>query len=138
MPNRKWTKSPASHVEAFAAALPTDSAVERRSMFGYPCAFVNGNMFCGLHEGNICARLGVEEASRRIASGKAAVFAPMIGRVMKEYVAIPVAECTDPKLLRPWLTDALRYTAGLPAKVKKPAPSKTKPEIALRKRLPGG
>jgi TfoX/Sxy family transcriptional regulator of competence genes len=97
-------------------------------MFGYPCAFVNGNMFCGLHENNICARLGIDETSRRISSGKAAVFAPMSGRVMKEYVSIPVAECSDPKLLRPWLKDALQYTTGLPAKVKKPASAKAKRE----------
>lgn len=124
MPNPKWSKSPAAHVDAFAAALPADPAVERRSMFGYPCAFVNGNMFCGLHESNICARLGAEEAARRIAAGKAAVFAPMAGRVMKEYVAIPAGDCADPDRLRPWLKEARGFTAALPPKVKKPAAKK--------------
>jgi TfoX/Sxy family transcriptional regulator of competence genes len=123
---KKWSKSPAAHVQAFAAALPADAAVERRSMFGYPCAFVNGNMFCGLHENNICARLGAEEAARRIAAGRAAVFAPMPGRAMKEYVAIPAADRADAQRLRPWLQEALRYTAALPAKTKKPAAARPK------------
>ncbi len=116
MATQKWDKAPASHVAAFAAALPQDPRVEPRKMFGYPCAFVNGNMFCGLHEKNICVRLGVVEAGKRIAAGKAATFAPMQGRVMKEYVAIPIADCSDPKRLKSWLRDALTYTLTLPAK----------------------
>ena len=113
----KWDKSPASHIEAFAAALPGHPAVESRKMFGYPCAFVNGNMFCGLHEANICVRLGAAEAAARISAGRAAVFAPMAGRVMREYVAIPRDDCADPARLSPWLKDALQFALTLPVKV---------------------
>ena len=113
----KWDKSPASHIEAFSAALPSHPAVECRKMFGYPCAFVNGNMFCGLHEANICVRLGAAEAAARISAGRAAVFAPLAGRVMREYVAIPKGDCADPARLSPWLKDGLQFALALPAKV---------------------
>ena len=88
-------------------------------MFGYACAFANGNMFAGLHELNICVRLGPEAAAARIAKGDARVFAPMAGRVMKEYVVIPSGDCADPARLRPWLDEALKFALALPPKAKK-------------------
>ena len=124
MEAQKWEKAPLSHVEAFAASLPNHALVERRKMFGYACAFVRGNMFCGLHETTICARLGETEAQKRILAGKAAVFAPMAGRVMKEYVAIPMADCSNPQKLAPWLQDALDYALTVPEK--KPKSKKAK------------
>ncbi len=39
-----WKKSSAKLIAAFDASLPVDPRVERRSMFGYPCAFTGGNM----------------------------------------------------------------------------------------------
>lgn len=113
---RTWAKSPAEHVQAFADALPADPRVERRQMFGYPCGFVNGHLFCGLHEHNICVRLGVDGAAERIAQSRAQVFAPMAGRVMREYVAIPAADCADAQRLRPWLAEGFAYAAALPQK----------------------
>jgi hypothetical protein len=53
----KWRKTPEQLVNTFLAALPEDARVERRKMFGYPCAFVNGNMFTGLHQENLIIRL---------------------------------------------------------------------------------
>jgi len=44
-----WRKSPDDLIALFYAALPEDPRVERRKMFGYPCAFVGGNLFSGLH-----------------------------------------------------------------------------------------
>ncbi len=88
MASRKWEKAPLSHVEAFASALPDHALVERRKMFGYACAFVRGNMFCGLHEANICARLGEAEANKRIHAEQAAVFAPMAFAAMTQAAQI--------------------------------------------------
>lgn len=111
-----WRKSPDSHVRAFQAALPSHRRVEPRRMFGYPCAFVNGNLFCGLHQESICVRLGAQAAARRIAAGTAAKFEPMPGRVMREYVAVPARDCADPARLSPWLRQALKYALTLPVK----------------------
>ena len=38
-------------VAAYEAALPDDPRVERKKMFGMPCAFVNRQMFFGTFEG---------------------------------------------------------------------------------------
>ncbi len=45
-----WKKSSPALIAYFDKALPDDPRVERRQMFGYPCAFVNGQLFTGLHQ----------------------------------------------------------------------------------------
>ncbi len=52
-----WEKPSETLIEHFGRWLPDDSNVERRKMFGCPCAFVNGNMFAGVHEQNLIVRL---------------------------------------------------------------------------------
>jgi hypothetical protein len=42
-----WRKSPDDLIARFHAALPDDPRIECRKMFGYPCAFVGGNLFTG-------------------------------------------------------------------------------------------
>lgn len=64
-----WQKSSPELIARFDACLPDDPLVERRQMFGYPCAFVNGNMFVGLHEQNLIMRL--DEAGRERATAQA-------------------------------------------------------------------
>jgi TfoX/Sxy family transcriptional regulator of competence genes len=83
-------------------------------MFGYPCAFVNGNMFGGLHEERLFVRL--DEAGRRrlLREPGATPFEPMPGRRMTEYVVVP-HPLTNRNLPK-WLRAALRYAAGLPPK----------------------
>jgi TfoX/Sxy family transcriptional regulator of competence genes len=111
-----WRKSPEQLVEAFSAALPDDPRVERRKMFGYQCAFVNGNMFCGLHQENLVVRLPEEERNTLVEKDGAHIFAPFPGRIMKEYVSMPDALIADTGRLRSWLMRSLEYTAALPAK----------------------
>ena len=43
-----FTKSPPELVERFAAILDRYPDAERKKMFGYPAAFVGGNMATGL------------------------------------------------------------------------------------------
>lgn len=84
-------------------------------MFGYPCAFVGGNMFAGLHEHRTVVRLGADEAARRVAAGAAVPFEPM-GRVMREYVVVPADTALDARALARWIQQAFRYVASLPPK----------------------
>jgi TfoX/Sxy family transcriptional regulator of competence genes len=80
-----WQKSDPEVVQRFLASLPLTQGVERRQMFGYPCAFVNGNMFAGLHEQRLIVRVPSEAASRPF---------EVMGKVMREYVAVEDAlEC---------------------------------------------
>jgi TfoX/Sxy family transcriptional regulator of competence genes len=107
-----WRKPDPALVEAFLAALPLTAGVERRQMFGCPCAFVHGNMFAGVHETRLIVRIPSEAAARP--------FAPM-GRAMKDYAAIEDALDCEPRELRDWVTRAFEYTRALPPKVKKAA-----------------
>lgn len=138
----KWKKSSAQLIAAFTAALPKDPKVEPRRMFGYPCAFVNGNMFTGLHEENLVVRLPEAEQARLLKVDGARPF-EVLGRRMREYVAVPPAMHRQPTTLRRWIAASLEYAAALPAKDKakkraakggaKPArksASKSRPRVA--------
>lgn len=125
MPSPSWKKSPAELVDRFAAALPNDPAIVRKPMFGYPAAFANGNMVCGLFQDSVVVRLGKEGAASAVAQGRAQQFAPMPGRTMTGYVLVSAAETQDAKALAAWLQEALDFTLTLPKKeamsrVKKP------------------
>jgi TfoX/Sxy family transcriptional regulator of competence genes len=130
----KWRKTPEELVNTFQAALPEDTRVERRKMFGYPCAFVNGNMFTGLHQENLIVRLAEEDRQRLVNQKGAAIFAPFPGRLMKEYVALPPAILDNTKELKGWLRRSLEYAAALPPKgAKKAAPRAAKKPMAAKK-----
>jgi TfoX/Sxy family transcriptional regulator of competence genes len=121
----KWKKPPAQLIEAFGAALPSDPRVERRQMFGYPCAFVGGNMFTGLHEENLIVRLPEESRAALLAKPGAAPFQPM-RRVMREYVVVPRAIVGRRKELAAWLDGAFRFASSLPPKPAKKKAAKSK------------
>jgi TfoX/Sxy family transcriptional regulator of competence genes len=111
-----WKKVPPELARRFDSALPT-SEVERRQMFGCPCAFVNGNMFAGLHEDRLILRLPEEAAARPCV---------MMGRTMKQYAAIDHALKLDEAGLRQWIDRAWTYTRELPPKLKPPRKQKSK------------
>ncbi|HUT50487.1 MAG TPA: TfoX/Sxy family protein [Alphaproteobacteria bacterium] len=121
-----WEKSSHALVAAFDAAVPDGPAVERRQMFGYPCAFVNNNMFMGLHEQNFILRLSEEDRAEIKASHNAAPFEPMKGRAMKEYVALPDAILGDAAALGAWVARSFAFASALPVKEKKPRKKKAK------------
>jgi TfoX/Sxy family transcriptional regulator of competence genes len=114
----RWTKSPPALVEIFAAALPDDPRVERRAMFGYPAAFANGHLFTGLHQDDLMLRLGESERAALLALPGAKPFAPMPGRVMREYAVVPAALHADRRALCAWMKKALAYACGLPPKAR--------------------
>lgn len=75
----RWTKSPAELINRFHAALPKDPAVEPRKMFGFDCAFVNGNMFTGLHQADWMLRLPEADREALLAVPGARPFEPVQG-----------------------------------------------------------
>lgn len=111
-----WKKAPGELAEKFLAALPDDQRVERRQMFGYPCAFVGGNMFTGLHEDRLIVRLPSEAAKRPCV---------IMGRTMKQYAAFDNASALGKAAMARWIARALDYAATLPPKPTKP-PKKAK------------
>lgn len=112
-----WRKSPPELIARFAAALPDDATCERRTMFGYPAAFVNGNMFAGLHQESMIVRLDVATRATFLRLG-GQPFEPVPGRVMREYLAVPAAVLGEARSLRRWVGKAFAYAASLPPKTK--------------------
>jgi TfoX/Sxy family transcriptional regulator of competence genes len=112
----QWRKSPAELVELFSAEVPSEPDVERRQMFGYPCAFLGGNMFMGLHQENFILRLGDADRAEFLKLPGAAVFQPMPGRTMREYVVVPPALKRDRARLARWVKRALAGARALPPK----------------------
>ncbi len=105
-----WTKVSADLAAAFDAALPRSPLVERRQMFGCPCAFVNGQMFAGLHQERLLVRLP-DEAPKRPCL--------MMGRTMKEYAAFDGALDLDGDEFKAWVARGFAYTQTLPPKAPK-------------------
>jgi TfoX/Sxy family transcriptional regulator of competence genes len=122
----QWKKSPPELIAVFDSVVPGAPAV-RRSMFGYPAAFVNGNMFMGLHQSNMVLRFGEGARQEFLAISGARIFEPMAGRPMREYVVVPPSLLTDPEKLQPWVKQALDYGTSLKPKQRsgKKAPART-------------
>jgi hypothetical protein len=121
----KWRKSPDALVQAFDHSLPIVDGVDRRAMFGYPCAFFGGHLFCGLHQDSIIVLLPEERRDALVAEG-ASVFEPISGGPMHEYVVVPPEIVADRQRLRALLSDALAHASSLTPKAKTP-PAKAAP-----------
>lgn len=103
-----WKKAPPVLVERFDAALPPDA--QRRTMFGFPCAFVGGNMAAGLHEDRLIVRVPDAAASHPCV---------ILGRTMKQYALIPDAASLPPETLRDWIARGMSFTRTMPPKAAK-------------------
>jgi TfoX/Sxy family transcriptional regulator of competence genes len=111
----KWTKAPEGLVAAFTKAAEAVPGAAVRKMFGYPAAFLAGNMFAGIFQSSVMLRLSQEARDELIENG-GEPFEPMPGRVMKEYVVLPPQFVRSPRLLDGWLGKAASYARTLPPK----------------------
>jgi hypothetical protein len=121
MPRRQtpsFTKSPPVLVARFAAVLDRHPEAERKPMFGYPAAFVGGNMATGLFADRWVVRLPDDEIEAALAHG-AEAFEPMPGRPMKSFVAVPAADVADDGAIGTWVERGLAHAASMPAKHEK-------------------
>jgi TfoX/Sxy family transcriptional regulator of competence genes len=116
-----WRKSSEEMVARFTEAVAGIEGLEQRKMFGYPAAFVGGNMTTGLHQESWIVRLPEPVRRERLEAGWS-IFEPMPGRPMREYVALPDEVIADPEQVRAWVERAVEYVRGLPPK--KPKASK--------------
>jgi TfoX/Sxy family transcriptional regulator of competence genes len=117
----KWTKAPDALVARFGRAIEPLPDVQPRKMFGYPAAFVNGNMFSSLFGRSMILRLSEEDRAVCTRQFGARLFEPMPGRPMREYVEVPEKILESPARLDTWLRKARDHAAALPPKVAKPA-----------------
>ena len=118
-PMPSFTKSPAGLVDRFAEVMDRFPEAERKKMFGYPAAFVGGNMATGLFAEHWVVRVPDDQMWDARARG-AATFEPMAGRPMTAFLTIPPADVDDDEAIGRWVEGGLAAAAGLPAKAAKP------------------
>ncbi len=104
------------------AGLDAEQPIQAKPMFGCPAYWVGGNLFAGVWQDSLMVRLPEVERRQALERG-AALFEPMEGRPMKEYVVLPPAELEDPAALAGRVRQAAEYAASLPPKT----PKKRKP-----------
>ncbi len=114
----KWRKPSPELIHAFEAVIPGPPAVQRQ-MFGFPAAFVNGNMFMGLHQEDMILRLPEDCRTELLKVSGARVFEPMPGRPMHEYIVVPPSILADRYRLASWAEKARDYGLTLKPKDKK-------------------
>ena len=124
MTHDPWRKPTPELVDRFHEAVAGIEGVEVRRMFGFPAAFIGGNMTAGLHQDTVMVRLPDAERQERIAAGWS-LFEPMPGRPMREYVALPPEVAADVDATRRWIERAAAHVRTLPPKAPK-APKKAK------------
>jgi hypothetical protein len=66
----KWRKSPPALVALFDAAIAGKAGVQRRQMFGYPAAFLGGNLITGLFQDHMMVRLSEADRAKALAEGR--------------------------------------------------------------------
>jgi hypothetical protein len=119
MPDRRampsFDKAPPELVERFATVMAGRPGAVVRKMFGYPAAFVNGNMATGLHGSSWFVRLSELDTTELVAAG-GRPFEPMPGRPMRGYTVLPTTVATDAGATAGWVDRALAHVAGLPPK----------------------
>lgn len=120
-----FDKSSPELVACLDEVAPRDAQVGRRQMFGWPCLFVNGNLFAGLHRQSILVRLPPNELNSLLQKPGVVRFEPMPGRIMKGYAMITEPLDWKRDELTKCIAASLAFARLLPIKAKKSP--KTKP-----------
>jgi len=118
-PMPKFAPAPEWITELFSNLMRDYPQAERRKMFGYPSAFVNGNMACGVFADRMMVRLSEADQAKFLKLPKAKLFEAMPGHPMKNYVEIPREMIRTRVELKKWVKKGMAYTETMPPKVKK-------------------
>ena len=103
----------------FESVLPDDPRVQVKPMFGNVAGFLNGNMFMGLFGADLLVRLSEADRAEILQEDGTSIFEPMVGRPMKEYVAIPRSWRAEPDRVRGWIARSVAWAGEVPEKVPK-------------------
>jgi len=116
----KFEKSSAELVARFETVLDRNAApdITRRQMFGYPCAWIGGNMLSGLFGQEWWVHLSEPDREAMLALPGAHQFEVMPGKAMGRYVVMPPEVVADDATVDAWLAKAVSFTRSLPPKKK--------------------
>jgi hypothetical protein len=116
----KFTKSSPELVERYGAVLDRHAApdITRKQMFGYPCAWIAGNMVSGLFGEDWWVRVSEPERDALLALPGAHPLEVMPGKTMGRSVVMPPDVVSDDGLVDAWLEKAIAFTRSLPPKKK--------------------
>jgi len=114
----KWEKPSQQIIKAFEKIVPVIIGIEKRKMFGFPCVFINSNMFMGVFADSIFLRLSKIDREQFLKLEDAKVFEPLPGRIMKEYAVFPewVLKKENTDTINDWVYRSFEYAASLPPK----------------------
>ena len=116
----RFEKSSAELVARFETVLDRNAApdITRRQMFGYPCAWIGGNMLSGLFGQEWWVHLSEPDREAMLALPGAHQFEVMPGKAMGRYVVMPPSVVADDATVDAWLAKAVSFTRSLPPKKK--------------------
>ena len=120
----KFAKAPPENVELLDRLVGRLPGTVRRPMFGYAAYFAGGNLAVGLFADGICMRLSDEDRESAFKIPGVEPFAPMQGRVMKEYAFFTRAALKDEKRLAAWTEKSVKFTLEKPKKAPTTKPKK--------------
>jgi hypothetical protein len=108
-------KTPPELAGRFAEVVASVEGLEPRTMFGYPAAFLGGNLTTSLHGSRWIVRLAPDELEERMGAGWEP-FEPMPGRPMRGYVVVDAAVVGRDHEVLGWVERAATYVRTLPPK----------------------
>lgn len=113
-----FTKSSPQLIERFRAVLDRHAApdIKLKPMFGYPCAWIAGNMATGLFAEDWWVRLNEDDRATLLELPGAHQFEVMPGKAMGRYVVLPPDVTADDANVDAWLAKAIDHTRTLPPK----------------------
>jgi hypothetical protein len=116
----KFEKSSPELVARFNTTLDRHAApdITRRLMFGYPCAWIAGNMTTGLFAQEWWVSVSEPDRERLLAMPGGHQFEVMPGKAMGRYVVLPPDVVADDARLDTWIATAVAFTRTLPPKKK--------------------
>ena len=122
----KWIKAPEELKKLLEDAMK-DVNCEKRPMFGYPAYFINKNMFIGLFQDMVFARLSDQQLiSLRARFPEISNLEPMPGRPMRNYYMLPKELYENPRTFKNVIQGSAEYTRSLAPKTKKSTKASTK------------
>ena|SRR5579864_8508634 len=115
-PRPSFRSAPPELVALFEKVMVAFPDAQLKKTFGFPAAYVNGQMFTGLHNESMILKLPPEDLKSFLAFDGAHAFEPMPGRPMREFAVVPPSLLNSEPELVEWLRKAFAYVGSLPPK----------------------